>query len=196
MQDLPVKVIKPADAQMMKEPLCPDPDVGLSVKSRQQATLTRHAQVHIVLPPLGGLLHTVERLGRVSHTLQLAVNHNGQLSLRAESDLASVQTDWRDLQQPDFSSDATQAPLATEDEARSGELKTEKMQFETVSVDQRSFVKFLSSHVIANTTVACERCVAFLNVTRNAHAMQQLYARDLPAFAMFISAQDLTGVVS
>lgn len=114
-------------------------------------------QVHIVLPPLTALLHTTTQMGKISSTIHVSVNRNGHLSLRAESDLANVQTDWRDLEQPDISTHDAAGDDGGDDgaEAEAESQQVDKMAFESVALDQKSFVKFLSSHVIANTTIAC-----------------------------------------
>lgn len=100
-------------------------------------------QVHIILPPLSSLLHTATQMGKISNTIHLSANRNGQLSLRVESDTANVQTDWRGLTNPDLDAANTQP-----------DSQSDEMKFESVALEQKSFVKFLSSHVIANTTVA------------------------------------------
>lgn len=107
--------------------------------------MCNYKQVHIVLPPLTALMHTTYQMGKISQTIKISANRAGHLSVRAESDAANVQTDWTDLKVPEVGED----PQASEAE------QVDKMAFETVALDQKSFLKFLNSHVIANTTIAC-----------------------------------------
>ncbi|GAA6035583.1 hypothetical protein JCM8097_004913 [Rhodosporidiobolus ruineniae] len=125
-QDVAVKVKKAADIELLKEPMCPQPDVIL------------------LLPPLQ-LLRTVgERLKTVSPYITLSANNRGEFRMRAESDDAKVETEWRGLKRPS-TGDGDMAPASLAD--------PEKLH--SVTLDVKNLLKFLASYGIATTTIAC-----------------------------------------
>ncbi|BGP17888.1 hypothetical protein JCM10213_000966 [Rhodosporidiobolus nylandii] len=123
-QDVAVKVKKAAEIELLKEPLCPAPEVVL------------------LLPPLSVLRTVAERLKTVSSLITLSANNRGELRLRAESDEAKVETEWRGLKRPNTGDDEP-APTAS------------PSAFFSVTLDARNLLKFLGSYSIASTTIAC-----------------------------------------
>ncbi|GAA5985845.1 hypothetical protein JCM11641_005318 [Rhodosporidiobolus odoratus] len=123
-QDVAVKVKKAAEIELLKEPLCPTPDVIL------------------LLPSLQILRTVVERLKTISPLITISANNGGELRLRAESDEAKVETEWRGLKRPNTGEEETPP---TEDPST----------FFSVTVDAKNLLKFLASYSIATTTIAC-----------------------------------------
>lgn len=85
-QEVAVRVLKLAEVQeMAKEPMCPEPDV------------------HIVLPNPSDTLRTVVDRMKNSHSvIHFAANLEGKLKLRVESDLVNIETQWKNLKNPDI----------------------------------------------------------------------------------------------
>ncbi|KAI5477604.1 HUS1 checkpoint protein [Pseudohyphozyma bogoriensis] len=141
--DVGVRVKKHSEVDAMKEPLCPAPDlfpVGIAF------------QVNILLPPLSSLRTVSERLKTISSSITISANWRGEFRLRAESDDANVQTEWRGLKHP----------TPPEDEA--SQDPPSPSAFHSVTVDARSLLKFLGAYTIATTTIACiceDHCAIF-----------------------------------
>ncbi|KAL8276507.1 hypothetical protein RQP46_011108 [Phenoliferia psychrophenolica] len=124
--DVGVKVKKQSEVDALKEPLCPAPDVN------------------ILLPPLGLLRTVSERLKTISPVITISANWRGEFRLRAESDEANVETEWRGLKHPSPQDEPTPSQQAADPDA-----------FHSVSVDAKGLLKFLASYSIATTTIAC-----------------------------------------
>ncbi|GAA5878625.1 hypothetical protein JCM8547_003848 [Rhodosporidiobolus lusitaniae] len=126
-QDVAVKVKKAAEIELLKEPLCPQPDVIL------------------LLPPLQILRTVAERLKTVSPYITLSANNRGELRMRAEADEAKVETEWRGLKRPNTGEEVMAAGASEEDPSK----------FFSVTLDSKNLLKFLASYGIATTTIAC-----------------------------------------
>ncbi|GAA6053127.1 hypothetical protein JCM3770_002866 [Rhodotorula araucariae] len=124
-QDVAVKVKKAAEIDQLKEPLCPPPEVLL------------------YLPPLNLLRTVVERLKTISPYITISANNLGELRVRAESDDAKVETEWRGLKKP--TQGAEDMAAVPEDPA----------EFFAATVEAKDLLKFLASYSIAGTTIAC-----------------------------------------
>ncbi|KAL5525912.1 hypothetical protein ACEPAG_7250 [Sanghuangporus baumii] len=157
--DVLIDLLKPTDMRRLKEPLCPEPDI------------------HILLPPLQKLRTIVERMRSMADVLRVQANHRGGLRLSVESDQVRVQTQWSKCIIPNLASDPTgsqqqqqQQPSQTQsqtinaqDSDRShtddpdSDLEPEKDadRWFSVHLSIRAFLKFLSSHVVSTTTIAC-----------------------------------------
>lgn len=87
-QEVAVRVLKLAELEeMAKEPMCPEPDV------------------HIMLPVSSeSLKGVVDRMKNIGNIITVSANLQGALKLRVESDLAKVETEWRDLKHPEIGS--------------------------------------------------------------------------------------------
>ncbi|KAM0749484.1 cell cycle checkpoint [Meredithblackwellia eburnea MCA 4105] len=125
--DVSVVVKKQSEVDAMKEPLCPAPDVN------------------ILLPPLQNLKTVCERLKTIAPTITISANFRGEFRLKASSDEAKVETEWRELKHPH----TFEEQEADEDEPR------DPLEFHSVTVDARGLLKFLASYSIATTTIAC-----------------------------------------
>ncbi|EKM77171.1 hypothetical protein AGABI1DRAFT_77581 [Agaricus bisporus var. burnettii JB137-S8] len=126
--DVLVDVLKPHEVARLIEPLCPEPDL------------------HILLPPLQKVRTVVERLRPMSDTLTFRANNSGKLHISISTETVRVQTEWKNLTNPRLNererNDEEQAVVDSE-------------KLFTVHVSIRSFLRFLNSHVISTTTIAC-----------------------------------------
>ncbi|KAL5485879.1 HUS1 [Sanghuangporus weigelae] len=131
--DVLIDMLKPADMRRLKEPLCPEPDI------------------HILLPPLQKLRTIVERMRSMADVLCVQANHRGGLRLSVESDQVRVQTQWSKCIIPNLGSDRSH----TDDPDPDPEPEKDANQWFSVHLSIRAFLKFLSSHVVSTTTIAC-----------------------------------------
>ncbi|THU98365.1 cell cycle checkpoint [Dendrothele bispora CBS 962.96] len=128
-QDVRVDVEK-IEALKLNEPMCPEPDIR-----------------DIVSPPLVKLRTIVDRMKGMADFLTFRANHSGHMKLEISSDMVRVETEWKSLSAPNMNN------LASQDQDQETEKDPDK--FFSVVVSIRSFLKFLSSHVISSTTIAC-----------------------------------------
>ncbi|BGP49782.1 Checkpoint protein hus1 [Rhodotorula kratochvilovae] len=133
-QDVPVLVKKAADIDQLKEPLCPPPEVLL------------------YLPPLNLLRTVVERLKTISPYITLSANNVGELRLRAESDDAKVETEWRGLRRPTQGAEDIAAAPA------------DPREFFAATVEAKDLLKFLASYSIASTTIAWHCAIFYVYI--------------------------------
>ncbi|GAA5888113.1 hypothetical protein JCM5296_005437 [Sporobolomyces johnsonii] len=91
-QDVFVKVKKAAEIALLKEPLCPEPEVQL------------------VLPPLQLVRTVAERMKTISPYITITANNLGEFRLRAEADEANVETEWRGLKRARMSDEEIEPP--------------------------------------------------------------------------------------
>ncbi|KIM39187.1 hypothetical protein M413DRAFT_447150, partial [Hebeloma cylindrosporum] len=124
--DVRIEVMKPADVAKMTEPLCPTPDL------------------HILLPPLQKMRTIVERLRPMSDVLAFQANNNKRLVVAIKTESVYAQTEWTDCQNP-----------KTQDEENAEAEPPDPTHMFTVLISTRSFLKFLNSHVVSTTTIAC-----------------------------------------
>ncbi|KAG6917856.1 hypothetical protein DXG01_000761 [Tephrocybe rancida] len=124
--DVKIEVMRPADVAKMNEPMCPEPDL------------------HVLLPPLQKLRTVVDRMKLMSDILAVRANNNGCLQLSINTETVKVDTEWKGCTNPQ-----TQNKREEPDESRDPD------QLFSVLVSIRSFLKFLSSHVVSTTTIAC-----------------------------------------
>ncbi|KAL5503999.1 HUS1 [Sanghuangporus vaninii] len=159
--DVLIDLLKPTDVRRLKEPLCPEPDI------------------HFLLPPLQKLRTIVERMRSMADVLCVQANHRGGLRLSVESDQVRVQTQWSKCIIPNLASDPTGSQQQqqrsqsltqsqtinaqdsdlsrTDDPDPDTDPEPEKdaNQWYSVHLSIRAFLKFLSSHVVSTTTIAC-----------------------------------------
>ncbi|KAL0945318.1 hypothetical protein HGRIS_000821 [Hohenbuehelia grisea] len=127
--DVRIDVMKPTDVALLREPMCPEPDI------------------HILLPPLQKLRTIVDRMRPMSDILAVRANNSGRLTLSINTDSVKIDTEWRNCTNPKMTREGSQ-------EEPDEPPDPEKMF--TVLVSIRSFLKFLNSHVVSTTTIACE----------------------------------------
>ncbi|KAF9522845.1 checkpoint protein Hus1/Mec3 [Crepidotus variabilis] len=127
--DVKIEVMRPADVEKLKEPLCPEPDV------------------HILLPPLQKLRTIVERLRPLSDILAFQANNNKRMVLAINTESVRVETEWKDCTNPRTNDDENEND--PDREAQDPEA------LHSVLLSTRSFLKFLNSHVVSTTTIAC-----------------------------------------
>lgn len=124
--DVKIEVLRPNDVARLNEPMCPEPDL------------------HILLPPLQKLRTVVDRLKPMSDILAVRANNSGCLRLSINTESVRVDTEWKDCANPK----TLPTPKDPEDAPGPNQLFT-------VVVSIRSFLKFLNSHVVSTTTIAC-----------------------------------------
>lgn len=85
-QEVAVKVLKLSEVELMaKEPMCPEPDV------------------HVMLPqPSETMRGVVEKMKNIDNIITISSNLQGVFRLRAKSDLAGAETEWRGLSHPEM----------------------------------------------------------------------------------------------
>jgi len=127
--DVKIQVMKPADVAKLSEPLCPEPDL------------------HILLPPLHKIRTVVERLRPISEVLAIRGNNNKHFQLAIMTEGVSLETEWKDCDNP-------KAQVDDSEEDPKAEPPDPDQMF-TVLISTRSFLKFLNSHVVSTTTIAC-----------------------------------------
>ncbi|EIN08739.1 cell cycle checkpoint [Punctularia strigosozonata HHB-11173 SS5] len=128
---VPIEVMKPSDVAKLKEPTCPEPDI------------------HLILPSLTKLRTVIERLRPMAEILTVSANRSGDLQLGVETDTVNIKTAWSKLVIPDMDHQSSQDPAVLA--ARNRDPK----KMHSVNVSVRSFQKFLNSHVVSSTTIAC-----------------------------------------
>lgn len=125
--------------------------------------LTLSWQIHILLPPLQKLRTVVEHMRQMSDVMAIQANHLGNLRLSVYTDAVKVDTQWSNCVIPNFGE-----LLSIETHCRwswkfsvskarenTQEEEPEAEQYFSALVSIRSFIKFLSSHVVSTTTIAC-----------------------------------------
>lgn len=133
-QDVAVRVKKAADIEQLTEPLCPAPEVIISLPDMQQ------------------LRTVVERLKTVSPFVTIRANNQGLLKFRAEADEANVETEWRNLKRPQSGADDIVADIE------------DPSHLFKVTVEAKSLLKFLATYQVASSAIAClcsDHCAIF-----------------------------------
>ncbi|THH04255.1 hypothetical protein EW145_g5652, partial [Phellinidium pouzarii] len=103
--------------------------------------------IHILLPPLQKLRTVTEHMRSMADVLGVHASHRGALRLSVASDQVHVETQWTKCVIPNM---ATQEP--SQDTSHE---EPDPTQMHGVHVSIRAFLKFLSSHVVSTTTIAC-----------------------------------------
>ncbi|KAJ3986570.1 checkpoint protein Hus1/Mec3 [Lentinula detonsa] len=127
--DVKIEVMKPADVAKLSEPMCPEPDI------------------HVLLPSLQKMRTIVERLRSMSDILAVRASHNGCLQLSINTESVKVDTEWKNCNIPQMMKEGASQDSANE--------SPDPEQLFSVLVSVKSFLKFLSSHVVSTTTIAC-----------------------------------------
>lgn len=129
-QEVLVRVLKLQELEeMAKEPMCPEPDVS------------------IMLPqPIDLMRGVADRMKSLGSVITLSSNRRGILRMRVESELANVQTEWRNLTHPD----AAAAQASNQDES-----EEDLDQFHDVSLEAKHFIKLLSALANGSHTICC-----------------------------------------
>jgi len=131
--DVRIEVMKPSDVKRLSEPMCPEPDV------------------HILLPPLQKLRTIVERLRPLSDVIAVRCNNNGKLEISVQTEGVRVDTQWSGCTNPKMAQEG-----ASQNAEAGGEIeKPDPDQLFCVLISIKSFIKFLNSHVLSSTTIAC-----------------------------------------
>ncbi|KAL1916902.1 uncharacterized protein VTP21DRAFT_5099 [Calcarisporiella thermophila] len=129
-QDIPVRVLSPQQMEMVREPMCPDP------------------QVHIMMPPLLSVRTIAERMKSLSDYVVISANMNGEFTLKCEANMVTMETYYKGLFNPELEyseSEAARVPSQTRD----------KNQFASARIDVKNFVKFLNTYHVSPSNVVC-----------------------------------------
>ncbi|KAH7873213.1 checkpoint protein Hus1/Mec3 [Lentinula edodes] len=129
--DVKIEVMKPADVVKLSEPMCPEPDI------------------HVLLPSLQKIRTIVERLRSMSDVLAIRASQSGCLQLSINTESVKVDTEWKNCTIPQMMKES-----ASQDDNADDPPPDPEHLF-SVLVSVRSFLKFLSSHVVSTTTIAC-----------------------------------------
>ncbi|KAF5346011.1 hypothetical protein D9758_013883 [Tetrapyrgos nigripes] len=135
-QDVRIEVMKP-ETLRLNEPMCPEPDI------------------HVILPPLVKIRTIVDRMKGMSDILTFQANHSGCMKLKIESDQANVETEWKGLAVPEMTRDNLASQPQTQELSQEVEKVKDPEELFSVDVSIKSFLKFLNSHVVSSTTIAC-----------------------------------------
>ncbi|KZT51986.1 cell cycle checkpoint [Calocera cornea HHB12733] len=124
-----VTIVRPAEMEKVREPLCPDPDV------------------HIVTPPLKEMRVVLDRLKVYSSRIRFSANHSGELTLSAETEDGDVlKTTWTNLVHPTIDAGEDAPPRE----------QPEPGQHFSALMSAASLLKFMNTAVITPTTcIAC-----------------------------------------
>ncbi len=132
--------------------------------------------MHILLPPLAKLRTVVDRLRPLANNgISFRANHAGELQLAVTTESARVEIGWTGLTNPPMG--AFSPPSASAASHCHASLTTAKEpasqnpdgddpdakdpnQMHGVLVSHKCLLKFLSSHVVSTTTIACMLAVA------------------------------------
>ncbi|KAM5532804.1 hypothetical protein V8D89_013523 [Ganoderma adspersum] len=131
-KQLLIDVMRHADVDRLKEPLCPEPDV------------------HILLPPLSKLRTVVERLRPLAEEgIHFRANYSGELQLSTSTENARMEIGWSGLTNPPMSrnADGTQNTNDSQDK--------DLTEMHGILVSHKCLTKFLNCHAISSTTIAC-----------------------------------------
>ncbi|KAL0571124.1 Checkpoint protein hus1 [Marasmius crinis-equi] len=127
-----IEVLKAMDVEKLREPMCPEPDT------------------HILLPPLHKLRTIADKLKPMSEILSIRANNNGCFQLAINTESVKVETEWRNLTNPKMLREGS-----SQNEEQPDNSPPDPDEIFGVLVSMRSFVKFLNSHAISTTTIAC-----------------------------------------
>ncbi|KAG6372264.1 cell cycle checkpoint [Boletus reticuloceps] len=130
--DVRIDVMRPSEVDKLREPLCPEPDVT------------------ILFPQLQKMRTIVEKLRPLSDILALRANNSGKLQISISTDTVQLETQWVGCTNPSM----RQAPDDNAPEPEVAENPDPEKLF-SVHVSIRSFIKFLNSHVVSTSTIAC-----------------------------------------
>jgi len=123
--DVKIFVMRANEVALLKEPLCPAPDV------------------HIILPPLQKVRTVVDRMKALSNVVGISANRSGQLKLSIQTQRIKADTVWSNLTNPKIG------------EGEEEEEETPAEEYHSLLVDVRSLTRFLNAHLISTTTIAC-----------------------------------------
>jgi HUS1 checkpoint protein len=126
-----------------------------------------------LLPPLQKLRTIVERLRPLSDVIAVRCNNSGKLQISVQTESVSVDTQWSGCTNPKMGESLVSPPplppthrslsllLAQEGASQNTDAdgEAEKPDPDSlfgVLISIKSFIKFLNSHVLSSTTIACE----------------------------------------
>lgn len=127
-QDVLIKILRPAESLRIKEPLCPDPDV------------------HIFLPRLYKVRNVAERMKAVASHIYISANRSEEFKMSVAQPEINIESTWKKCGHPEIND--------SQEASRSGGDDDPQKHFR-VKLEAKSLLKFLSSHVVESRTIAC-----------------------------------------
>lgn len=102
--DVRIDVMRPSEVDKLREPLCPEPDVGFRIlRIRKEEIESIMGQVTILFPQLQKMRTIVERLRPLSDILALRANNSGKLQIAISTDTVKLETQWVGCANPSMS---------------------------------------------------------------------------------------------
>ncbi|ORY30828.1 checkpoint protein Hus1/Mec3 [Naematelia encephala] len=138
--EINVRVLSAKRQAELNEPLCPPPDI------------------HLVLPNLTELRNIVSRLSHIADDLKISANHEGTMEFGVKSTRVDLTTSWKNLEIPTANVNSEDEHVSQKDKHLSP--PSDKLFSATVSI--RGLQKFLTSHLVGGTAIACiceDHCV-------------------------------------
>ncbi|PVU87459.1 hypothetical protein BB559_006039 [Furculomyces boomerangus] len=130
-QDIPIRVLTPAQMNHVKEPILPA------------------AQVCILLPQINSIRSVAERMKTVSDYITISANNSGNMTLRVASEIVEIETYYKQLVNP-------QLRKSSKDEFENEEEYNEHLTRPfSCSISMKNFIKFLYAHYIVPTSIVC-----------------------------------------
>lgn len=134
--DVKIEVMRPPDVESLKEPMCPEPDV------------------QILLPSLLKLRTVIERLKSHSDIIAFRANNSGKVQISASTEAVKIDVNWEGLNNPKMGARGLSQSQPSQDDDEPDEPRDPTRMY-GVLVSIKSFLKFLNSHVVSTTTIAC-----------------------------------------
>ncbi|KAF9072540.1 checkpoint protein Hus1/Mec3 [Rhodocollybia butyracea] len=144
-----VKLAKKNDQAVLNFEISATTRAGRKVRTGHDVKIEvmKPVDIHVLLPSLHKLRTITERLRPMTDILAVRANHNGCLQLSINTESVKVDTEWKNCTIPQMMKEG--ASQETDDPPPDPE------DMFSVLVSVKSFIKFLSSHVVSTTTIAC-----------------------------------------
>lgn len=166
-QDIGVRIIRASEANKMRDPMVPDP------------------QVHIYMPKMFKVRSVVEKMRNVTRHIYVSANRSEEFLMSVEEPEVRIESKWAKCGHPriqngesdeqtvenlDFNADNHHGRSYSESQqtsaasASTSDLEADKTKHFRVKVDAKSLLKFLSSHILESRCIVCicqPLCVIF-----------------------------------
>ncbi|PWN30543.1 cell cycle checkpoint [Jaminaea rosea] len=142
-QDIGVRIIRASEANKMRDPMVPDP------------------QVHIYMPKMFKVRSVVEKMRNVTRHIYVSANRSEEFLMSVEEPEVRIESKWAKCGHPRIHNESQQTSAAS---ASTSDLEADKTKHFRVKVDAKSLLKFLSSHILESRCIVCicqPLCVIF-----------------------------------
>jgi HUS1 checkpoint protein len=136
-QDVPITMVSASQFAQLNEPSLPEP------------------KVTIMLPVLKTLRPIVDRMKNISEFLLINANMRGELSLKVDTDMVSIETIYKNLEIPQVCPPASSSIAYSSSQVSGRESMPPSENEAEVRVDIKKFARFLFSYQITPTNVVC-----------------------------------------